>query len=220
MFRILNFFEEFSVFVCQESLTKIFFFYSAFEPLGTELCFKNQSALPCIITVCLRDPQLKTFIFEPTSLCVETNSEKTLKLFAMPDKKATFENQLLLSIQHNPKVEVINLSCTGCHVNFVIRPKLINFDHALINQTSKQEIVLENISDVSIFWKIIEPEKISKVFKFSCDNGNMAPSGKQKLFIEYTPFDSTGIPKLLIMIHVKKFKTILIHCLIFFVVTL
>lgn len=178
-------------------------FCSIFEPLGTELRFKNISALPCAISICLRDPELKTFIFEPESLCIEPNSEEILKLFALPDRKAKFENRLLLSIQNNPKVEVIKLSCTGCHVNFMIRPKLINFDHALINQTSRQDIVLENISDVSVFWKIVDAERISKVFKLSCVSGNMAPSSRHKLFIEYTPLDSTGIPKLLVMIHVK-----------------
>lgn len=156
------------------------------------------------MSISLRDPLLKAFVFEPESLDIEPNTEETLKLFALPDKKAKFENRLLLSIQNNPKVEVIKLSCTGCHVNFMIRPKLINFDHALINQTSRQEIVLENISDVSVFWKIVDVEKISKVFKFSCVSGNMAPSNKQKLYIEYTPMDSTGIPKLLVMIHVCK----------------
>lgn len=179
-------------------------FFSAFEPLGTELHLRNQSSLPCTITVSLKDSQSKTFVYQPEDVVVEPEAEESLKLFALPDKRAKFENQLLLSIENNPKVEAIRLSCTGCHVNFMIRPKLINFDHALINQTSRQEIVLENISDVSVFWRIVEAEKITKVFKFSCVKGSMAPSSRQQLFIEYTPFDSTGIHKMQIMIHVMK----------------
>lgn len=173
-------------------------------PLSTDLRLKNISALPCEISVALRDPTLKFFAYEPETLCVPSDEERTLKVFALPDKRAKFENQLLLSIKNNPKVETINLLCTGCHVNFVIRPKLISFDHALINQASRQEIMFENVSDISVFWKIFEIEKIPKVFKFSSIKGNMVPGAKQQLFVDYTPWDSNGIPKMQIMIHVKK----------------
>lgn len=178
------------------------------EPVGTEFLLQNTSTLPCNISVCLRDAQSKVFQFEPESLCIEPNLEETLKLYAVPEKRAKYENKLLLSIENNPKVEVINLSCTGCHVNFVIRPKLIDINHALVNQTTRQEVILENVSDISVYWKIIEVDRIPKVLKFSSLSGNMLPSTKQRLLIEYTPLDGNGIPRMIIMIHVIKWKII------------
>lgn len=177
--------------------------FSDFKPLSAEFRLKNATAIQCEVTPAFRDQTLKVFSYEPQSLNVAVGGEEALKVVAVPDKRAKFESQLLLSVKNNPKVEAIQLICAGCHVNFVIRPKLVNFDHAIVNQMSRQEIMLENVSDISVFWKIFEVERIPKVLKFSCTKGYMMPAAKQEVFIDYTPCDSHGIPKMIVLIHVR-----------------
>lgn len=164
----------------------------------------------------MKHPSQNVFCCEPDILHIQPKTQEILKLSALPDKKATFDNRLMLSIKDNPKVETVNLSCTGCHVNFIITPKSINFDHAVLHNTSRQEILLENDSNINVFWKLVESEEILKLLQFSSVEGNMAPSAKEIVFVEYTPTHQSEAARTQVVMHVIFLLRCCFFCITFF----
>lgn len=156
------------------------------EAAKTEFQLNNISLLPCELSISLRNSS-KIFNIEPRSLTIEPGATNVLKVSASPNKKATFENELSISVRYNPKTESVKLACTGCKIRFSVDPKSLEFQRVSVNVKQKKKLTLLNESGVPCAWKFdgLELEEILDNFVVSAMEGVVPPCDTQDVTFQF-----------------------------------
>lgn len=174
------------------------------EGYKTHVCLRNISLLPCNLTFTLKNNS-KNFYFDPKNITVETGEVQTLDLYALPNKKGSFENELLISIKNNPVSESIKLLCTGCKIKFNVTPKSIEFHRVNLKQREVKKVRFENESGVPCVWRFEGLEEILEKFVVSNWRGKLQPMEAKEVSFEFYSEEVMTFPK-------TKFR-VLVSCI-------
>lgn len=136
-------------------------------------------------------------------LKVQPNTMEVLRISAIPIANKSTDNQLLISIKNNPKVEIINLTSECCKLEFSVTPQLIQFERVLINRAETKSLFLENESLVPISWEFTQTEGILQHFNLSQLMGYIPAKTTQEVFIDYFSEVTQDVPKQAIGIEVS-----------------
>lgn len=152
------------------------------------------------------------FEVDPTEVNIPPDAMETVSIYARPTRKSVFDNQLLLFVKNNPKIEAIKLSCSGCKIIFNIIPKTLDFDRVNLNLTEQKNVTFENETPVSILWRIDNLEILPEGFSLSEEEGLMKAWSKQDICVSYTANEVGAIPKFKLRIVVSSYLFIFISC--------
>lgn len=164
------------------------------EATKTELHLNNVSLLPCHLSFSLRYGS-KHFDFDPRSLTIESGGMGVLYLYALPNKKATFADELLISMKNNPITRSVKLSCTGCKIKFNVNPKSVEFQRVTISQKEQRKISLQNESNVPCTWKFEGLEEFLDRFVVSDLGGVLKPLETKEVCFEFVSDEVMTFPK-------------------------
>lgn len=168
--------------------------------METTFQLKNISNIPGVATCSLDDEE--AFQIQQNTCVIIPDENQFLVVSAKPPALGLFKAKLYIKIEENPAIEIIDLQCIGCELNFDVSPTSINFERVIINKCEQKTLHLKNLSLVALNWKVSNIEQVSRKYHIQSAYGYIKPFGSCKVLIDYMSEVPEKVPKSFLEIEV------------------
>lgn len=148
--------------------------------------------LPCETSFAIKCEK-DAFFYKPEKLVIQPQTTETLFIRANPLAPYT-DDQLIIAIKNNPKIEIIDLRSEGCKLSVDISPKLIYFDRVLIDHIVTKTLTVRNDSCVPLNWEFVNYEIVLQYFEISSLSGFIEAMSAQKVTFQFMSESTQNIP--------------------------
>lgn len=163
----------------------------------------NTSLLQCDISTFIFNSH-PAFAVQSKLTSIQPGKTKTLSVNCSPLEIGKFQDGIALSIKNNPKVEIIQIACTGIDLDFHLEPKELHFENVVRFRKLKKQVVLYNNSAVLLHWIVICDPEVLKHFVFPAMEGVCKPTSETEIVVQFFTKSFESPPPFKFVINVNS----------------
>ncbi|KAM5208569.1 hydrocephalus-inducing protein homolog isoform 3-T4 [Hipposideros larvatus] len=141
------------------------------------------------------DVKANTYFLEPMNMILKPNEKQMLNIWAYPTAVGVFEDSIVCCIKENPEPVIFNLSCQGIRPELELDPRQLHFDRLLLHRKETKVLLLRNVTNLPVAWRISSLEHLGDDFTVSMVQGSIPARAEYSLQVHFQPSKPVNIKK-------------------------